>query len=459
MKVALHNLGCKVNAYETDVMQQKLTENGYEIVNYDEKADVFIVNTCSVTNMADRKSRQILHRAKKNNPDAIVVAMGCYVQMNEEEADKDDAVDIIIGNNKKNELIEILDSYFCDKNIEKQKEDKSAIVEGQNSEHHAEHHTIDINAEVEYEEMWLTDCGSRTRADIKIQDGCNQFCTYCIIPYARGRIRSRKQDNILKEVRGLAEKGYQEIVLTGIHISSYGKDFDEKDPFALAKLMENINEIDGIKRIRIGSFEPRILTEAFVDRLSKIEKLCPHFHLSLQSGSDATLKRMNRAYTTAEYREKVELLRRAFDRPAITTDVIVGFPGETEEEFNETVEFVKQIQFFEMHVFKYSRRKGTKADEMPNQVAEDIKTKRSKVLLEVAKEQGNAFRKQYLDEEVEVLFEESKVIRGKEYQIGHTPEYIKVVVEGKESLDNQLVRVKTNALLGNDLLVASCILE
>ncbi len=438
MKVALHNLGCKVNAYETDVMQQKLTENGFKIVNYDEKADIYIVNTCSVTNMADHKSRQILHRAKKNNPEAIVVAVGCYVQMNEEQAKVDPAIDIIIGNNRKKDIVSILQAY--------QKNMENKIID-----------VFDINKEkVAFEEMKLKHASVRTRADIKIQDGCNQFCSYCIIPYARGRVRSRSKDNVMEEITSLAEAGYKEVVLTGIHISSYGTDFAEKNPFALIELMEAIDKIEGIKRIRIGSFEPRILTEDFVNRLVKIKKICPHFHLSLQSGSNATLKRMNRQYTAEEYFEKVELLRKVFLNPAITTDVIVGFPGETEEEFLETLKFVKRVEFYEMHVFKYSRRKGTVADRSPEQIPETIKTKRSKELLALEKIQSGKYREQFLGKEVDVLIEDEKIIQGKTYKIGYTKEYIKVAFLTDKDIKNQFVQGKIETFLGKDLMYASC---
>jgi threonylcarbamoyladenosine tRNA methylthiotransferase MtaB len=441
MKVALHNLGCKVNAYETDVMQQKLTENGFEIVNYDENADVYIVNTCSVTNMADRKSRQLLHRAKKNNVEAIVIAVGCYAQMNTEQAELDPAVDIIIGNNRKKDIVSILQNYL--KNPHKK------IVE-----------VLDINnVEVPYEEMKLKSSVVRTRADIKIQDGCNQFCTYCIIPYARGRVRSRTKENVLEEATTLAKTGCKEIVLTGINISAYGTDFKEKNPFILVELMEALNEIEGIERIRIGSFEPRILTKEFVERLVKIKKLCPHFHLSLQSGSNSTLQRMKRQYTAEEYYDKVMLLRQYFENPAITTDVIVGFPGETEEEFSETLIFLKSVEFFEMHVFKYSRRKGTVADRRTDQIQEIIKTNRSKILLELAKEQSKKYRERFLGKEVEVLFEEEKNILGDTYQIGHTSEYIKVAMKIKEEMLNQIVRGKIEKFLGKNLMYASCNLD
>ena len=332
-KAALHNLGCKVNAYETEAMQQMLEQAGYEIVPFDEKADLYIVNTCTVTNIADRKSRQMLHRAKKQNPEALVVAAGCYVQAAEEELKADGAVDLLIGNNRKKDLLSILEAY-------------EAGVE--------EDAVIDIGRTKEYESLFVTQTAEHTRAYVKVQDGCNQFCSYCIIPYARGRVRSRRREEVCEEIRKLAQAGYQEVVLTGIHLSSYGLDMEGEN---LLSLIASVHEIEGIRRIRLGSLEPRIITEEFAKALAGMEKICPHFHLSLQSGCDATLKRMNRRYTAKEYKEACELLRRVFDRPALTTDVIVGFPGETEEEFNQTLSFLREIRRFETHVFKYSRRR------------------------------------------------------------------------------------------------------
>ena len=355
-KVALHNLGCKVNAYETEAMQQLLEQAGYEIVPFDVGADIYIINTCTVTNIADRKSRQILHKAKKMNPDAIVVAAGCYVQAAGESLKADEAIDLIIGNNKKKDLVAILEAYETGRQEES---------------------LIDINHTKEYETLSMTKTAEHTRAYVKVQDGCNQFCSYCIIPYARGRVRSRSIADVRAEIEQLAANGYQEVVLTGIHLSSYGVDLAGED---LLSLIRMVNEIDGIRRIRLGSLEPRIVTEEFAAALAGMEKICPHFHLSLQSGCNATLKRMNRRYTAEEYAEKCRLLRRVFTNPALTTDVIVGFPQETEEEFGETVEFLKQIQFFETHIFKYSRRKGTKAAAMEGQIPESVKTERSRIL-------------------------------------------------------------------------------
>lgn len=436
--VALHNLGCKVNGYEMDVMQQMLQEKGYKIVSFDERADIYIVNTCTVTNIADRKSRQMLHRAKKKNPDAIVVAVGCYVQAGGEEVLKDEGIDLAVGNNRKKDLVAILEKYM---------EEGPANSNRKTLEHTT---IIDIGKTAEYEEMQLQETSGHTRAYIKIQDGCNQFCSYCIIPYARGRVRSRSQEDILTEVRGLAEKGYKETVLTGIHISSYGMD---KGKPALLELLKGIHGIDGIERIRLGSLEPRIVTEEFARELGKLPKLCPHFHLSLQSGCDATLKRMNRHYTTGEYYEKVRILRRVFGDPAITADIIVGFPGETEEEFQETKAFLEKIKFYEMHVFKYSKRKGTPAAVMENQVPEETKASRSNLLLTMEKMQSKEFRETFLGREEEILFEEGKEIGGDFYQIGHTKQYVKVAKKSEKSLSNTIIAGKITKFLLDDIML------
>ncbi|MGL5436467.1 MAG: tRNA (N(6)-L-threonylcarbamoyladenosine(37)-C(2))-methylthiotransferase MtaB [Lachnospiraceae bacterium] len=418
-KAALHNLGCKVNAYETEAMQQMLEEAGYEIVPFNGQADVYVINTCSVTNIADRKSRQMIHRAKKKNPDAIVVAAGCYVQAAAEELKKDAAVDIIIGNNKKTELVAILEHHFSAMGTENQ-------------------YLIDIGSTQEYESLSISRIADHTRAFIKVQDGCNQFCTYCIIPYTRGRVRSRKMESVETEVRTLVQNGYQEIVLTGIHLSSYGVDFkDEKED--LLTLIIRLHAIEGLRRIRLGSLEPRIITEAFVKELASLDKICPHFHLSLQSGCDETLKRMNRRYTTAEYAAGCELLRKAFDNPAITTDVIVGFPGETEAEFEQTKAFLEKLRFFEMHVFKYSRREGTRAAVMPDQVPEPVKNSRSEILLELEKKMSAEYRNGFLGTRHEVLLEEKITIDGIDYMEGYTREYIKVVVPFAEGRKNTVV--------------------
>lgn len=420
-KVALHNLGCKVNAYETEAMQELLEKNGYEIVPFKEGADIYVINTCTVTNMADRKSRQMLHRAKKMNPDAIVVAAGCYVQAKAESGEVDECIDIVIGNNKKKDLIEILEQY------ENERFQKAVI---------------DINHTKEYEEMHLSKTAEHTRAYIKVQDGCNQFCTYCIIPFARGRVRSRKKEDVIREVTELAENGYKEVVLTGIHLSSYGVDLEGED---LLSLILAVNEVEGIKRIRLGSLEPRIITEEFTKTIASLEKMCPHFHLSLQSGCNATLRRMNRRYTAEEYFEKCELLRKYFKNPALTTDVIVGFPGETEEEFAESKAFVDKVNFYETHIFKYSKRQGTKAAVMPDQVPEQIKTARSNVLLKLDAAKRAKYEEALLGEEVEVLMEESVQVDGKTVQVGHTKEYVKIALEDDTNLQNQLINVKINS--------------
>ena len=423
-KVALHNLGCKVNAYETEAMQEILEQNGYEIVPFEEKADAYIVNTCSVTNMADKKSRQMLHRAKKMNPEAVVIAAGCYVQSAGEELLKDTSVDILIGNNEKVNLPSILENW---------------------EKEHNPLHVHDLTREHTYEELTLSHTAGHTRAFMKIQDGCNQFCTYCIIPYTRGRVRSRRLSDIVAEAGRLAENGYQEVVLTGIHLDSYGTDLEEHEN--LLTVIQEIAKIDGIKRIRLGSLEPRIMTEEFVTGLAAEEKLCPHFHLSLQSGCDATLKRMNRRYSAEEFRQCCERLRRHFDDPALTTDVIVGFPGETEEEFTATVEFLKDICFYETHVFKYSRRKGTKADRMPDQISEQIKNERSDVLLALTEKNSGEYRKKLLGRTVKVLLEEESTIGGTTYLTGHTREYVKVAVAPETAAAGEIIDIKVTGLL------------
>ena len=420
--VAFHNLGCKVNSYEMDAMLQELRKHGYEIVAFEEKADIYIVNTCTVTNMADRKSRQMLHKAKKTNPEAIVVAVGCYVQSDTEGVRADAAVDLMIGNNKKKDLVAILENYM--NGIE-------------------EESVIDINHTDEYEEMRLTGTQEHTRAYIKIQDGCNQFCSYCMIPYARGRVRSRRKEDILEEIKGLLQAGYQEFVLTGIHISSYGVDLKKAGTSEddLLSLMQAIDKIAGVKRLRLGSLEPRIITEEFAKGISALEHICPHFHLSLQSGCEETLKRMNRHYTPEQFYAGVELLRKTFEHPAITTDVIVGFPGETAEEFETTRAFLEKVKFYEMHVFKYSKRKGTRAAVMENQIPEPVKTQRSNVLIAMDEKDTAIFREYYLGKEAEVLLEEKKEISGQEYWIGHTKEYVKVaLLDDGQDYANYLVK-------------------
>ena len=430
-KAALHNLGCKVNAYETEAMQQLLEQAGYEIVPFEEKADVYIVNTCTVTNIADRKSRQMLHRAKKQNPEALVVAAGCYVQAAEAELKEDSAVDLLIGNNRKKDLISILEAY------------ESGVQEDA---------VIDINHSKEYEALSVTQTAEHTRAYVKVQDGCNQFCSYCIIPYARGRVRSRPASEVCQEIESLARAGYQEVVLTGIHLSSYGLDLEGE---SLLSLIQAVHQIDGIRRIRLGSLEPRIVTEEFAAALAGMEKFCPHFHLSLQSGCDATLSRMNRRYTAEEYERTCELLRRTFDQPALTTDVIVGFPGETEEEFEETLAFLKRIRLFETHVFKYSRRRGTRAAVMENQIPEQVKTERSRILMELDRENSEAYILEQRGRDVEILIEEKMVLNGTEYQVGHTKEYIRAAVIAEQDLTNRIVSARIENMLEERLCLAS----
>lgn len=418
-KVAFHNLGCKVNAYETEAMQNLLGGHGYEIVPFQEKADVYIINTCTVTNMADRKSRQMLHRARKQNPEAVIVACGCYVQAKGEEVD--DCVDIVIGNNRKKDLIGILEDYFQDAGHRQPCQE-----------------LLDIAHTREYEEMQLTRTAEHTRAYVKVQDGCNQFCTYCIIPFVRGRVRSRSQDSVIREVRGLSEHGYKEIVLTGIHLSSYGADTQD----SLLELIGAVHKIPGIQRIRLGSLEPGIITEEFAESLARLSKICGHFHLSLQSGCDATLRRMNRRYTSEEYYEKCLLLRKYFPRPALTTDVIVGFPGETEEEFAQSRVFIDKVDFYETHIFKYSKRGGTKAASMENQVPEEIKTRRSNELLNLGRQKQEAYEEALIGTVQEVLIEEEILRGGERYQTGHTRQYVKIGQKMDENRVNQIVNVE-----------------
>lgn len=413
-KVAFHNLGCKVNAYETEAMIRQMLERGYELVPFEEKADIYVVNTCTVTAIADRKSRQMLHRAKKRNPDALVVAVGCYVQADGERAQADPAVDLIVGNDQKSRLADLIESR------------SSAILE--------------IGASREYETLSLGETSSHTRVFLKIQDGCNQFCSYCLIPYVRGRVRSRQPDEVIAEAERMAAAGYREIVLTGIHVSSYGVDFGSGNPGEhLTELICRLAEIPGIARIRLSSLEPRIITEDFAQMLADTGKVCPHFHLSLQSGCNATLRRMNRKYTAEEYEERCQILRRVFDHPAITTDVIVGFPGETEEEFRETEAFLERIGFFEMHVFKYSPRKGTRAAQMSDPVPESVKAARSARLIAMSEWHSEEFRRWHQAHPREVLLEEKVTIDGKNYFSGHTREYVKEYVEAEGHQAGELV--------------------
>lgn len=413
--VAIHSLGCKVNSYEAESMEQILKQAGYTIVPFDENitADIYIINTCSVTNIADRKSRQMLHKSKKINPDAIVVAAGCYVNADTKKAAEDNAVDIVLGNNCKINIVEALENYYKDKN-------NSEMV-------------VDFKEKQEYEELKLDEVSTHTRAYIKIQDGCNQFCSYCIIPYTRGRIRSRDIDEIEEEVTKLVSKGFKEVVLTGIHLTSYGVDNNKG---SLLEVIMRLDKIDGLQRIRLGSLEPRVITEEFAKTLSSSKKICPHFHLSLQSGCDTVLKRMNRKYTTQEYYDKCCILRKYFNNPAITTDVIVGFPQETEEEFEATKVFLEKVHFYEMHIFKYSRRKGTVADRMEGQVDEKVKTQRSAILLELENKMSKEYRQQHIGKTEEVLIEEIVSENGKDYLMGFTPDYIRVKIACDTALDN-----------------------
>ena len=413
--VAIHSLGCKVNSYEAESMEQLLKQAGYTIVPFDENitADIYIINTCSVTNIADRKSRQMLHKSKKINPDAIVVAAGCYVNADTKKAAEDNAVDIVLGNNCKINIVEALENYYKDKN-------NSEMV-------------VDFKERQEYEELKLDEVSTHTRAYIKIQDGCNQFCSYCIIPYTRGRIRSRDIDEIEEEVTKLVSKGFKEVALTGIHLTSYGVDNNKG---SLLEVIMRLDKIDGLQRIRLGSLEPRVITEEFAKTLSSSKKICPHFHLSLQSGCDTVLKRMNRKYTTQEYYDKCCILRKYFNNPAITTDVIVGFPQETEEEFEATKVFLEKVHFYEMHIFKYSRRKGTVADRMEGQVDEKVKTQRSAILLELENKMSKEYRQQHIGKTEEVLIEEIVSENGKDYLMGFTPDYIRVKIACDTASDN-----------------------
>ena len=428
-KAALHNLGCKVNSYETDAMAQLLEKAGYEIVPFSEIADVYIVNTCSVTNMADRKSRQMLHKAKKQNPDAVVVATGCYVQTAVDKVKEDLAIDIIIGNNKKKEVVPILEEYF--------KENEKDFV-------------IDINNTSEYEDLEISTVTEHTRAHMKIQDGCNNFCSYCIIPYARGRIRSRKMDSIREEMVRLAEKGFKEIVLTGINLGCYSD--GEK---TLIDVIEMADEIEGIERVRLGSLDPEVITPDFVERIGKCRKICPQFHLSLQSGCNNTLKAMNRHYTAEEYFEKCEMLRSVFENPAFTTDIIVGFPGESDEDFEASLDFAKKVEFSRIHVFKYSKRDGTVAAKMPNQVDERIKTKRSDILIATGEELVKKYNENKLGTYDFVLWEERKQINGREYWVGHTTDYVEVALETDEELAGKIQKVALKDIINQEIILAT----
>ncbi len=465
--VAFLTLGCKVNSYETQGIKKLFEEEDYSVVEFHEKADVYVINTCTVTNIADRKSRQMLHKARKMNEDAIVMAVGCYAQAAGEQLKEDEAIDIVVGNNRKKDIINILKAYIDDNTIDS---------------------VIDISGNIEYEDLEILDVSEKTRAYIKIQDGCNQFCSYCIIPYARGRVRSRFAKSILREAKNLVEKGYQEIVLTGIHLSSYGIDFKKegaldtadvktaekgiqeeetdgleafiREPgdyepgtnYYLLELIKQLDQIEGLKRIRLGSLEPRIVTESFVKGLSELETICPHFHLSLQSGCNSTLKRMNRKYTTEVYLEKCLLLRKYFNNPAITTDIIVGFPGETAEEFEQTKEYLRKIQFAQMHVFKFSPRKGTRAANMTDPVKEEIKAERSNELLHLAEEMSDAYKRSFIGNIEKLLVEEETVIEGETYQIGHNERYLKLAVKSQKNLTNQILSVKIQEFLNKEMM-------
>ena len=453
-KVAFHNLGCKVNSYELEFVQQRFTENDFRIVPFDQKADIYVVNTCTVTNIADRKSRQMLHRAKTLNPDAIVVAMGCYVETSKDEARKDLGIDVLIGNSDKGHAYEKIVEFLNNKDSNNT-EDKHLLVN-------------DINETKEYDEFKLSFTTEHTRVHVKIQDGCNQFCSYCAIPLARGRVRSRKIEDIVSEIEGLCKNNYKEFVLTGIHLSSYGMEnyniemsnenpvgYSEYENAKLIDAIEAVAKIKGVKRIRLGSLEPRIITEDFLKRLVATGKICPHFHLSLQSGSDSVLKRMNRRYSTDEFLEKTKLIREYFIHAGITTDVIAGFPGETNEEFIETREYMNKVDFYEAHIFKYSRRRGTLADKMDNQLTDKEKSVRSEILIKDANERSRKFREYYIGKRAEVLFEETIVIGGEDYLTGYTREYVKVALKsGDEKLINEIRDVRIEGFINDEVMSA-----
>lgn len=493
--IAFHNLGCKVNSYEQDLMQQNIQQNNWSVVQFNQKSDVYVINTCSVTNIADRKSRQMIHRAKALNPDAIVVAAGCYVQADAFALAQDESVDLLIGNNRKNQISAILEEYLAAKEAgtlnryakemlgesgeessEEKSKDANKLPDGSDIVGTKEEITnylektlgnttiLDLK-KVPFEDGNISHTEIHTRAYIKIQDGCNRYCSYCIIPYTRGNVRSKAPDDVIKEAEEIAASGVRELVLTGIHISSYGIDFPKEegpdgkllpnDPGKhLLSLFRRLEAVPGLKRIRLGSFEPGIITEEFTKEMSEISVICPHFHLSMQSGCDETLKRMNRKYTSEEYAEKVAILRKYFPDAAITTDVIVGFPEETEKEFSKTRDFCKKTGFYEMHVFKYSRRKGTPADANPDQVPEQVKNTRSDILLELTAEQSKDYRKKWLNREVEVLFEEEKEIGGRSYWVGHTKEYVLIALFSPEELENKLVKVVPTEFLTDEILLA-----
>lgn len=425
-KVAFCTLGCKVNQYETNAMEQKFIQAGYEIVGFTEIADIYVINTCTVTNISDKKSRQMIRKAKQLNGNAIVVAVGCYVQTAKEQLENIKELDLILGNNEKKDIVKYIEKY--------RKGEKQIKYN-------------DVLHQDEYDEYGFVTHIEQTRAIVKVQDGCDRFCSYCAIPYARGKVRSRKIENIVAEITKLAEEGIKEVVITGIHIASYGKDL--KEDIGLIDVLEKINEINGIQRIRLGSLEPMLINESFLKRLAKLEKICHHFHLSLQSGCDETLKRMNRRYTTEEFRNVIRLLRNTYDDVILTTDIIVGFPGETENEFERTYEFLKEINFYKMHVFKYSRRDGTKAATMPNQIAPNIQEERSKKLIILSNKNQQIYNESYVGKTVQVLFEEAS----KGYIKGHTQNYLVVnIKEDIEKFHNQIVPVKITSILGEELI-------
>lgn len=436
-KVAFHTLGCKVNIYETEAMQELMQKAGYSIVDFDDKADIYVVNTCSVTNMADRKSRQMLHKAKKDNPDAVIVAVGCYVQAAAKSIKQDEKIDIIIGNNMKNKIADIINDYY------EYQDPNTVDISGD--------FVLDISKIKEYEEFRVLKHKEHTRAFIKIQDGCNQFCSYCIIPYTRGRVRSRSIEEIEKEVRDLVNAGYKEVILTGIHISSYGLDFEDR--IQLIELVEKVAAIEGVKRLRISSLEPRIITEEFVERLAKLDNFCPHFHLSLQSGSDNTLKAMSRRYDASEFKEGVRLIRKYFDMPALTTDIIAGFPGETEDDFTESLEYIRDIGFFELHVFPYSKREGTKAASMKETLSNKDKTRRVNLLLSMQEPIRRKFLEEKIGKEVEVLIESEFEHENKRYVLGHSKEYIKVALPYIEKARNMIIPAKLISFIKDDIIL------
>lgn len=444
---AFLSLGCKVNSYETEAMRGMFESAGYDIVDFKERADVYVINTCTVTNIADRKSRQMLHQAKKRNPNAVIAAVGCYVQAAEEALLEDSAVDLVVGNNKKADIVTMVERCLIGN-------EKEELI-------------VDMAKEQEYEALHVITTMEKTRAFIKIQDGCNRFCSYCIIPYVRGRVRSRDEEDILAEITRLADKGYKEIVLTGIHLSSYGTDRNKKgdhhemqdsfEAMPLATLITRIGKIDGIKRIRLGSLEPRIITREFLEAIASVEQFCPHFHLSLQSGSDGVLRRMNRKYSAQEYYDRVVMIKEYFENPSFTTDVIVGFPGETQEEFEETKHFIQKVEFSHIHVFKYSKRAGTKAADMPNQIAEEIKNQRSNEIIILSEMMAKEYKQRFMGKIEKILMEEQMTLDGINYQVGHNERYLKIAVACEQDISNQLINGKIIGTLNDEILLCEII--